>query len=314
VRPERTTPEFVRADPAWLAELARMAEACQQDPERHCTYAGLDTATIAADVADIASWESSITAAVATTPDGPPSQVQVLGWILADVDEELARVWWWGPFVGDADWAGIADLLYERARADLIDRIPAAGDFAEEMAVDSRAVVMQEFATRHGFHAEEASACLVVTPEQLTMPGSIDVELRQLGPGTPDTVLDAVVSLHDTLFPNSHLPGARLADADDRHDRLVAMSGDEVAGYVALERQPDDSLYVDFVGVAPEHARRGVGRTLVAESCRRAFAAGATHAHLTVRTSNLAARSLYRSLGFEEERVLVPLRRGVIDD
>jgi ribosomal protein S18 acetylase RimI-like enzyme len=36
----------------------------------------------------------------------------------------------------------------------------------------------------------------------------------------------------------------------------------------------------------------------------------ATHAHLTVRSANDAARRLYASLGFTEERVLVPMRRG----
>jgi hypothetical protein len=36
----------------------------------------------------------------------------------------------------------------------------------------------------------------------------------------------------------------------------------------------------------------------------------ATHAHLTVRLGNVAARRLCGSLGFTEERVLVPMRRG----
>jgi ribosomal protein S18 acetylase RimI-like enzyme len=304
--------EFVSADPSWLAELAQLAETCQRDPERHCTYAGADAATIAAEIADIASWESSITAAVVPRPGRP--QPDIVGWIAADVDQGLSRIWWWGPFVDGADWAAVADSLYAQARADLVERVPGAGDFAEEIAVDSRADVMQEFATRHGFRTEEASACLVVKPEQLSLPDTIDIDLRPFDGGTPEDIVRAVASLHDTLFSNSHLPGGRLVEVDDRRTRLVAMTDDEVAGYIAVERQPDDSLYVDFVGVAPGHTRRGIARALVFESCRRAFAQGATHAHLTVRTSNVAARSLYRSLGFEEERVLVPLRRGVIDD
>jgi ribosomal protein S18 acetylase RimI-like enzyme len=305
--------DFVRADPSWLAELAQLAETCQRDPERHCAYAGIDAATIAEEIADIASWESAITAAVAT--DADRSRPALVGWLVADVDEEMSRIWWWGPFIDGADWGVVADPLYAQARADLISRVPGAAEFAEEMAIDSRAVVMQEFATRHGFRVEEASACLVVTPEQFILPGTPDVDLRPFGPGTPDTVVNTVASLHDALFPNTHLPGGRLIEVDDRRTRLVAMAGDEeVAGYVAVERQHDGSLYIDFVGVAPRHRRRSIGRALVAESCRRGFAAGATRAHLTVRISNLAAQSMYRSLGFEEDRVLVPLRRGIVAD
>jgi ribosomal protein S18 acetylase RimI-like enzyme len=305
--------EFVRADPSWLPELAQLAETCQRDPERHCAYAGIDAATIAEEVADIAAWQSSITAAIVTNPDR--TRPDMVGWLVADVDEEMSRIWWWGPFVDGADWAVVADPLYEKARADLVGRIPGAADFAEEMAIDSRAVVMQNFAGRHGFRVEEASACLVVTPEQLTLPGTIAVDLRPFGPGTPDTVVNTVASLHDALFPNTHLTGRRLVEVDDRRTRLVAMADDDdVAGYVAVERQHDGSLYIDFVGVAPRHGRRGIGRALVAESCRRGFAQGATRAHLTVRISNLAAQSLYRSLGFEEDRVLVPLRRGIVGD
>jgi ribosomal protein S18 acetylase RimI-like enzyme len=309
----RTDLEFVHADSSWLAELAQLAETCQRDPTRHCAYASIDAAAIAEEVADIASWESSNTAAVVMNPDR--TRPDMVGWLVADVDEEMSRIWWWGPFVDGADWAVVADSLYAQARADLVERVPGAADFAEEMAIDSRAVVMQEFAIRHGFRVEEASACLVVTPEQITLPDAIDVDLRPFGPGTPDAVVTTVAALHDALFPNTHLPGHRLVEVDDRRSRLVAMTGDaEVAGYVAVERQHDASLYIDFVGVAPRHGRRGIGRALVAESCRRGFAEGALRAHLTVRVSNLAAQSMYRSLGFEEDRMLVPLRRGIVAD
>jgi ribosomal protein S18 acetylase RimI-like enzyme len=67
---------------------------------------------------------------------------------------------------------------------------------------------------------------------------------------------------------------------------------------------------ISVTAAEPGYRGIGVGRALVSKACRRGFANTATHAHLTVRASNTEARALYRSLGFETERILVPYRRG----
>ena len=81
-------------------------------------------------------------------------------------------------------------------------------------------------------------------------------------------------------------------------------------GYVAVEVQPDGSGYVDYLGVAAQARGAGLGRVLVAGALRGLAARGVTRVHLTVRVDNATARALYASLGFVEERVAVPYRRG----
>lgn len=116
-----------------------------------------------------------------------------------------------------------------------------------------------------------------------------------------------VAALHDLLFPGTHTPGRRLVD-DEATSVLV--SGEPPLGYVATQAQADGSCYVDYLGVARDARRRGVGRTLVAAALTRAADAGLREACLTVRVGNATARHLYASLGFVEERRAVPHRLG----
>jgi ribosomal protein S18 acetylase RimI-like enzyme len=50
--------------------------------------------------------------------------------------------------------------------------------------------------------------------------------------------------------------------------------------------------------------RRGFGRALLAEGLRRLAGAGMTRAIVGVEIGNAGAEALYRSLGFEVDRVL----------
>jgi ribosomal protein S18 acetylase RimI-like enzyme len=303
--------ELTGPRPDELATLAALAARCQRDPRRHCVYTGDDATTITADVTDVESWEQQLV--VARWSDEAAAVQGIAGWLLAEVDHEIDRVWWWGPFVDDGhDWPSVADALYRHARARLgSDRDGPAG---EEMAADQRSELFAELAARHGFTAEEGSACLVLHPPtattaatgEITSPS--DVTIDALRPEHHD----AVAALHDELFPGVHTTGRGLVTADsDRLVRLVAVLDGRVVGYVATELQHDGSLYIDFVGVAADVTRRGIGRSLVAEACREGFGRGATFAHLTVRTSNAAALAVYRSLGFDEDRVLAPYRLGI---
>ncbi|MFO7550716.1 MAG: GNAT family N-acetyltransferase [Haliea sp.] len=224
----------------------------------------------------------------------------------------MGRTWWWGPFVDDNhDWDGIADALWLGANRRLADAIHTE----QELAVDSRSRLLAAFAARHGFHAEEGSACLILKPgyefrhadADLTDAANSGVTIKRV----KATWAPQVAALHDTLFPSTHRTGADIAtSAGTEKQCLVALLDGCVIGYVATENQSDQSLYIDYVGVEPDYRGRGVGRALVATACQHGFAENATHAHLTVRESNRGARALYESLGFETEQILVPYRRG----
>lgn len=122
---------------------------------------------------------------------------------------------------------------------------------------------------------------------------------------------EVIVALHEELFANAHLTGRQLVDeAGPRQYRSVALVGDRVVGYAATEIQPDGDGLIDFVGVAPAERRKGFGRDLVAGAVATLLSNGAKRCFLTVREDNRAARGLYAGLGFEEERLLRPFRKG----
>jgi ribosomal protein S18 acetylase RimI-like enzyme len=271
--------------------LAKLAAPLQRRPDRHVAYLANDPDTIADEmVAEDDDWTAA--SAVAERAG------EIVGWLMGSVEAELGRVWWYGPFVAIAGWAEVADRLYEHAAA-LLD--PSVTE--EEIAVDAAFTAATRWAGGRGFVAEEGSLALMLG-------GALDppsIPVRLLG---PDDV-GAVEVLHDELFPGTHTPGHRLvSSADGFHLRLLAERDGELLGYVAVERQPDGTGYIDYVGVAPEHRRRGVGAELIRGGVAALRTIGCESTHLTVREHSEAARALYSSLGFIEERLVIPLRKG----
>lgn len=214
----------------------------------------------------------------------------------------MGRVWWFGPFAADADLPladAIADGLFGAGRRSL-------AQFPEhELAIGARSSWLQRFAERNGFQADEGFVVLRLSDLHIEVPGS-SVRIE----AAAESIDSEVVALHDAIFPGTHSTGAHLFGlAGGRHDRFVARHGGDVVGYVATEVQHDGLLYIDYLGVSDASRGQGIGRALVGTAIG-ARADEATHAHLTVRVSNTAARELYASLGFAEELVLVPYRLG----
>ena len=92
-----------------------------------------------------------------------------------------------------------------------------------------------------------------------------------------------------------------------RDDTLFLVAEEEgiILGYVGILISFDESEITN-VCVAESARRRGIGRALLEELIRRMNEKGVTVIHLDVRVSNVAAISLYRSLGFEQDG----LRKG----
>lgn len=271
-----------------VAAMAQLASAAQHEPAYHIAYLGLAADSIAADVVDLVGWADATTIAV----DGD----RLVGWLLGEVDPEMGRVWWWGPFVAaEVPWSEVADELYRRTR----DRLPEVVT-EEEACSDTRSTAVEGWCARHGFVAEEASVLLSRDPG----PAAFDPRVRPMAAADQPTVK----ALHDAAFPATHLTPAGLVAADD--PRLVIEVDGAVVGYVAYERQSDGSGYIDYLAVDEAWRGRGLGRALVEHACQQMFADGVSRAHLTVRQDNAAARALYRHVGFVEERLARPYRIG----
>jgi ribosomal protein S18 acetylase RimI-like enzyme len=302
---------------AWPQDLDRLvalAVECQADPQRFSAYLGDDAHSIGTDVADVEGWHMITHVAL-------DDERNVLGWLLAENDPEMGRVWWWGPFLASGESGdAVADILFRAGGRAM------AGFDQHELAADARSTMAARLAARHGLLAAESSVVLRcdhldVSPigagtgagagvDDVAGTGDADgggIEVRDVS----DENAAAVAALHDRVFPNTHTTGSALvAAADGRCTRLVAIRDDVVVGYVAAELQADGSLYVEYLGVEPTERGRGIGRLLISRAMQRGGAADAPYAHLNVRVPNVAARALYASLGFVEERVVTPYRRG----
>jgi [ribosomal protein S18]-alanine N-acetyltransferase len=111
--------------------------------------------------------------------------------------------------------------------------------------------------------------------------------------------LDAVVGLEVVAFADPWTRMAFEAALKERHARFrVARTADGVIGYVIAWFILDEGEIANLA-VAPTARRRGVARALLEHIIGEARASGLARLFLEVRESNVTARALYNSLGFE---------------
>ena len=97
--------------------------------------------------------------------------------------------------------------------------------------------------------------------------------------------------------------------ADPRHHLAVALDAGRVVGmasavhYVHPDKPPE--LWVNEVGVAETHWRRGIGRDLLDALLARGRELGCSQAWVATDEANLAARRLYASVGGVEEKAVI---------
>ena len=83
---------------------------------------------------------------------------------------------------------------------------------------------------------------------------------------------------------------------------LILEEDGEVCGHIGLKLISDEA-HVMTVAVRPEKRRRGHARTLIQAALAVPVAAGVRRVYLEVRPSNIAARTLYESIGFQTTAV-----------
>ena len=132
------------------------------------------------------------------------------------------------------------------------------------------------------------------------------IEIRLLGP-SDRAVLERVA---DGTF--DHAIDPRWTSeffADARHHLIVALDDSVVVGmitavdYVHPDKAPQ--LWINEIGVAPTHQRRGIGGRLLDAMLTHGRSLGCTEAWLGTEEDNVAARRLYESAGSEPERFML---------
>lgn len=126
----------------------------------------------------------------------------------------------------------------------------------------------------------------------------MSIETRLLGPGdesvlarvAPDVFDDEVDQRLSAEFLN-----------DPRHHLAVALEDGAVVGFASAVHyvHPDKpaELWINEVGVAPSHQRRGLGQRLLHLLFRAGAALGCREAWVLTSASNVAAVRLYGSVG-----------------
>ena len=114
--------------------------------------------------------------------------------------------------------------------------------------------------------------------------------------------IPAVLQIEQISFPTPWSQQAFTYEITSNHfaHYLVALRGDEVAGYAGMWMVLDEA-HITNVAVHPGHRGKKLGQVLMAEMMRRAVLRGAVRMTLEVRPSNTVARELYKKLGFKEK-------------
>jgi len=228
----------------------------------------------------------------------------LVGFMAMDVDEELERSYLFGPFVDLESWHGIANRLVAECLAVVPDKATAQ----LEMFFDRFNENASRLGHSLGFETYKDVRTLRFDRSDLggNQSGSaIPVEARHHA---------GLVELHDRVFPNTHLPGARMLEglSDTKACFVRTASNNEVVGYAYAE--VDDatgSATLEFVGTA-EHARgRGIGADLVQTGLSWMFGfESVSETWLVVDEDNLGAQKLYERMGWTEVHRLTSMRRS----
>lgn len=91
---------------------------------------------------------------------------------------------------------------------------------------------------------------------------------------------------------------------DPRHHLVVAVADGVTVGFVSAVHyiHPDKppELWINEVGVAPSHLRRGIGQAMVQRMLQHGRSLGCVQAWVLTDPENSAARGLYKSAGGKE--------------
>ena len=226
---------------------------------------------------------------------------KLVGALGVDADSEIHRVWILGPFVGHANWHGIADTLYEA-----VQPVIPQGDYERELFCDAKNTNLHQFALRHGFALRSESAIMVLQRKDYHRAAK---DLTQIF-DFRETHFGQFQTLHDKIFPKTYMTANQIAQkCDDRHRLLLAVEDQELLGYL-FGKIEEESGYVDFLAVDNSFRRRGIGADLLAHALDWMFAAPSTqNVNLTMNTGSAAALSLYNTFGFATERITRSYRK-----
>ena len=111
--------------------------------------------------------------------------------------------------------------------------------------------------------------------------------------------LDAVMQIETVNFPFPWTAGNFKDSITSGHDCVLLQLDDSIIGYAILMMVLDEAHLLN-ISVAPSHKGQGLGRHLLDHMMQIGREKGGLNMFLEVRPSNIAAITLYESIGFNE--------------
>jgi ribosomal-protein-alanine N-acetyltransferase len=111
--------------------------------------------------------------------------------------------------------------------------------------------------------------------------------------------LDWVVAQEQRLHASPWSQGNFRDALEAGYDCWIMEAHQHAIGYAVVLRVLDEA-HLLTIGISPEHQRRGHGTRFMTFLAQNARQLSVTQMFLEVRVSNLAARTMYARLGFEE--------------
>ena len=286
--------ELARASKADAAEVAAFVGRLNVVPEHRIGYFGDTPEEIAH---ELVTWGAIEHALVARERGG-----SIVGFLGIEVDDELGRWYLYGPLAESSLWPDLPLRLVDEGLA------LVAGDATHllELFFDIGNRNLADLGRTLGFESYKDVRIM-------SFEGS---QVASLTEGTATALRpehhEQVATLHDRLFPKTHLPGARMVAGLDRHKAcFVKTSGDEVLGYIYLEVQSDTgAATIEYLGTAEAARRRGIGDDLVRVGTRWMLSFdNVTKTWLVVDEDNITAQRLYDRLGWSIVHRMTSMRR-----
>ena len=114
-----------------------------------------------------------------------------------------------------------------------------------------------------------------------------------------------IVDIEKSSFPNPYPVGyLRFLSKGRRSTFLVAENDYGVIGFVIADVRGRGEGHIVSIAVREQERRKGIARLLMQEATSELRERGAKFVKLEVRSTNLPAIGLYRSLGFKEVGVI----------
>ena len=120
----------------------------------------------------------------------------------------------------------------------------------------------------------------------------------------------ALARVADGVFDNAVQPGLAVKYLENPQNHIaVAIEDGIVVGFASgihsVHPDKQAQMWINEVGVAPTHQRRGIGKAVLTELIALARKLGCSEAWVLTDEDNASARALYRAAGGTEARCLM---------